>query len=165
MAVEFAGRLMSSEIGISGAPGFRAPDVSSESIAAFLSAFAVILFFLCGGHLAVIAAFARTFHFAPPGHPRIALGAVNQVVVATGHLIELGLRIASPFIALNFLVTTSFAVLGRSLPRMQVFVLSASVRSLAGIALLGGAGTLIARHLYLEFESVPYELLGLVAGR
>ena len=80
-------------------------------------------------------------------------------------MIELGVRIASPFIAMNFLVTLAFSALGRTLPRMQVYIISLPARSVIGLALLGGAGTLIARHLFAEFQGMPVRLLEFVAVR
>jgi flagellar biosynthetic protein FliR len=129
-----------------------------------LSAFAVVLFFLVGGHLAVIGAFTRSFDFAPAGHPAVCRAAAEQVVVGTARVIELGVRIASPFIGLNFIVTLAFASLGRTLPRVQVYLISMPARALLGIALLAGAGTLIARHLFGEFNLLPVRLLELVAA-
>lgn len=162
--VEFAGRLISSEVGLSAAPAFRGPDVSSAPLASMLSALAVILFFLSGGHLAVIGAFSRSFTYAAAGSPSLSNAAAEQVAVGTAHVIELGVRIASPFIALNFLVTLAFAALGRALPRVQVYVISMSARALMGIALLAGAGTLIAQHLFGEFQTMPVRILELVAS-
>ncbi len=164
-AVDFAGRLISSEVGLSAAPAFGGPDISSAPLASMLSAFAVLLFFLVGGHLAVIGAFSRTFAFAAPGHPAVSRVALEQIVTGTARVIELGLRIASPFIGLNFLVTLAFAALGRTLPRVQVYIISMSARALMGLALLAGAGTLVARHLFAEFQDMPVRLLELVALR
>jgi flagellar biosynthetic protein FliR len=163
--VDFAGRLMSSEVGLSAAPEFHGPDLSSAPLASMLAALAVVLFFLVGGHLAVIGAFARSFDFAAPGRPAISHGAIEQLVAGTAHVIELGVRIASPFIAMNFLITLAFSALGRTLPRMQVYIISLSARALIGIALVAGAGTLIARHLFAEFQGMPVRLLELVAVR
>ena len=164
-AVEIAGRIISSEIGLTATPGIGVPDPAHEPLAALFSSFAVIFFFMSGGHQMLLNAFARSFYLAAAGRSMIDGSAAEALIRATSHVIELGLRIAAPFIALNFLINLAFSVLGRAVPKMSVFVLSMSLRSMAGLALLSASGSLIARYLFIEFADMPIRMLQILPTR
>jgi flagellar biosynthetic protein FliR len=161
-AVEMAGRIMVNEIGLVAGPGFDTPTPEHEPLPAYLSMFAGMLFFLFGGHLGVLRAFARSFEFAPAGAPGLAGDAIELIVRMSASSIELGVRIAAPFIALNFLVTLAFSILGRAVPRMGVFVMSFPVRVALGLMMLAGSGALFARYIFGEFDALPWRMLQLL---
>lgn len=164
-AVEMGGRIVASEIGLSATPGLGAPDPATEPIAAMLTSLAVVLFFLFGAHQLVLSAFARSFTVSLAGGAAFDATTVDSVIRATSRVIELGLRIAAPFIAMNFLVNLAFSVLGRAVPKMGVFIVSYSARVFVGLGLLSVAGTLIARYLFVEFGDVALQMLQVLPRR
>jgi flagellar biosynthesis protein FliR len=159
---ELTGRLIAGEIGLMAAPGFDAPVPAQEPLPAFIGIFAGMLFFMLHGHEGVLAAFARSFELAPAGTGRLSGSAAETIVGSVSALLELALRMAAPFIALNFVITMGFAVLGRAVPKMNVFILSYALRSLLGFMLLAGAGALFARYLAEAFGKMPWTMLELV---
>jgi flagellar biosynthetic protein FliR len=162
-AVEMAGRIIVTEIGLTAGPGFDVPTPDHEPLPAFLSMFAGMLFFIFGGHLSVLRAFARSFDFAAAGAPGFSLDAAETIVRLTASSVDLGVRIAAPFLALNFLTNLAFSILGRAVPKMGVFVLSFPVRVVMGLMLFAGSAALFARYFYGEFDALPWRMLQLLA--
>lgn len=163
-AVEMAGRIIATETGLSASPGIGVPEPASEPLAAILSTFAIVLFFLFGGHLMMITALARSFSLVHAGNPMLHPAAGESLIRASAHVIEIGLRIAAPFIAMNFLVVLSFSALGRVVQKLNPFIMSFSLKIIAGFSLLASAGALIASYLYSEFNEMPVRMLQLLVG-
>jgi flagellar biosynthesis protein FliR len=161
-AVEMAGRIITTELGLSASPGMGVPEPAHEPLAALMTTFAIILFFMFGGHLTMLAALSRSFDFVAAGRPMLSPAAADMMIRSTSHVIELGMRISAPFIAMNFLVTLSFSALGRVVPKLNPFVISFPAKTIVGFTLLSSAGALIARYLYLEFDQTPLRMLQLL---
>ncbi len=163
--VEVAGRIINGEIGLGGIPGIDTPRPSQEPLAALLSMFTALLFFLSGTHLGCLAAFVKSFDYAAAGLPAFGPVSGESLIAATGHVIELGFRISAPFIAMNFLVNLAFSVLSRAVPKMNVFVMSMALRVVIGLSLLSSAGMLLARYLWQDFHLLPGRMLELLPLR
>ena len=158
-ATEMGGRVIATEVGLTATPGIEAPTASNEPFASLLHRFAVVLYFGVGAHLVAICAFARSFAFAPPGLAGLNNAAADQLIVITAKTFSVGVQLAAPFIAMNYLLTFAFGLLGRTVSKVNVFMLSMGARSLIGLLLLGGAGVLFARYLLAAFDRLPSDML------
>lgn len=160
--LDFAAQVIAVEIGLHPSPEFDSTaNVAGNPLGTGLFYLGVVIFF-SGAHYAVILAFARSFELVPPGLQAAGVDFVPMVVRHTARIFELGLLIAAPFMAVNFLVNLAFALLGRVVPRMNVFILSFSARIIAGLSLLALAAGLIGHYIMHEFGTVPETMLRFV---
>ena len=136
-AVELAGYLISYEIGLMASnsinPLLGSTDATLSSLFYY---FSLLIFFIFGIHHEVIKAFTLSFELLPIGTFFLQANPMVEYVSEVSNVFVLGVLMAAPFIALNFIVNISFAVLGKAVPKMNVFITSFSVRIISGLVLL-----------------------------
>jgi flagellar biosynthesis protein FliR len=72
------------------------------------------------------------------------------------------MQIAAPLIAINFVISFTFSILGKVAPSMNVFGESFAVRIVVGLTLLGITLTLAAQLLLESFSLVPESMLRII---
>ncbi len=157
--IEFAAQLLAVEIGLNPAPGMD-PTVSSAGspVGTGLFYLGVVIFF-SGAHYAVLFALARSFQLVPPGLQMAGSSFVEEVVRHSARIFQLGLLMAAPVLAVNFLINLTFSLLGRVVPKMNVFILSFSARIAAGLAMLAVSIGLIVHYITQQFANSPELML------
>ena len=147
-AVELAGHLISYEIGLMASNSVNPLLGKSDStITTLLYYFSLLLFFINGIHYDVIKAFVLSFEILPIGSFFLSANPTVEFLNEVTHVLVLGTLIAAPFIALNFLINISFAVLGKAVPKMNVFMTSFAIRILSGLVLLVSSILLITSYI------------------
>jgi flagellar biosynthetic protein FliR len=138
-ATQVAGRVLDIQI------GFGVASVLNPTIQGFSSllgtAFgmvAVAVFLSMNGHHVLIEALALSAHNVPPGAVAYALdwGAVFQ---QSGVMFTFGAALAAPVMLALLLTDVAMAVLARSMPLLNVFVLSFSVKIVLGLTALAAS--------------------------
>lgn len=158
-ALDIATQILSVEIGLNPAPEFN-PDAGIAGNPLGTGLFYLgLLIFVSGAHYAVFFSFARSFELVPPGLQVPDNAFVSTVVRHTSRLFMLGLLMCAPVMATNFLVNLTFSVLGRVVPRMNVFILSFSARIVAGMSMLALSIGLIAHYIVQELDGAPELML------
>jgi flagellar biosynthetic protein FliR len=121
---------------------------SDSTITTLLYYFALLLFFITGMHYEVLKAFILSFDILPIGSFFLSANPTFEFVNEVSNVFVLGTLIAAPFIAMNFLINISFAVLGKAVPKMNVFMTSFAIRILSGLVLLVSSILLITSYVF-----------------
>jgi flagellar biosynthetic protein FliR len=162
-ALETAGQIIANEMGLAVSAQIDPVSQSSSTpVGVALTLFGTLLFLLSGAHHAVFAAFARSFVLMPPGIASFNRGAGEVLVQSTGSIFLLAVQIAAPLMAMNFVVTLTFAVLSKAAPGVNAFAESFPIRIAAGLTMLALGFGLTAQLVLSGLRSAPELMLRLI---
>ena len=144
-AVETAGDLMSTTVGLSGASLLDPLNgASSTVLAQFAQMFAVTVLLSVGGHLVMLDALAESVWAIPLGTPVDAAAGLAALAGGGGTLFVLGLKFAAPVVAATMIGNVALAVLARVAPALNVFTVAFPLQIGLGLAAVLAALTATA---------------------
>ena len=69
------------------------------------------------------------------------------------------MQLAAPVMAVSFIVSLVFSVLGRAVPQMNVFHESFAIRTLGGLSVFGVTLQLMSEHIANYVRRLPEDML------
>jgi len=132
-AVQLAGRVLDVQLGY-GAASVLSPTTQTPAplLGTVLGMGAVALFLSLDGHHVLIRALALSVEHYPPGRLASDLD-IAEHLRFSGAMFTFGLALAAPVMLTLLLADIALAVMSRSMPQLNVFVLSFSVKIVLGL--------------------------------
>lgn len=164
--LDFAAHVITVEIGLQPGPEFDPSTSSSQgnplgTIIYFLG----LMLLLSGSEYDILLAFMRSFEIAPIGYLEANSYAADYLIAKTVDIFKIGILMGAPIIAVNFLVNLVFAVLGKVVPKLNVFILSFSVRIFLGTFVLTLTVGLIVHYAVNYIAETPEMMLRFILFR
>ena len=158
-AFSFAGRLLDLQIGFGVATLL---DFNSKAptplIGTALSMMAVMMFYLIDGHHMLLRGVAYSFEKFPlaAGWRELDIG---YLISFAGSIFSFGFILVAPIVLILFLIDVGLAIMSRTMPQMNIFVIAISIKVFVGIVLLalcvrymGGIALKIFNSIFYSFE-------------
>ena len=159
-ALEIAGGFIATEMGLALPQEFNqlisAPTMAPGLLLYWIALMTMLSLDL---HHWMIAGFQKSYALLPFGGAHLSEALLVDVVARSGKVFLLALQIAAPVMAVSFLVTLVFAVLGRAVPQMNVFSESFPVRTLVGLVTFGLTCSFMAQHIANYLRRLPEDML------
>lgn len=157
---EYAGHVIGQEIGLMRSDSLDPIHGSSSSTIGNLMGYsALLIFFIAGMHREMLMAFVRSFDIVPVGETFLRMRSLEPLIRDSSQLFVVGLQMAAPFVAVNFMVNLVFAVLGKAVPKMNVFMVSFSIRIAAGFVIFYSTVGLMVQFIYTRNGVIPDNML------
>lgn len=159
-AVDAVGNVVASETSLSLASMLN-PFGATQSQAPGMMLFylTAMIFLSLDMHHWMLLAFGETYKVLPVGAAHLNARLFSDVLARVSGLFVLMLQMSAPLIAISFVITLIFAVLGRAVPSMNVFSESFAVRTVAGLTVLGVTLNLMSQHIANYARRLPEDLL------
>jgi flagellar biosynthetic protein FliR len=139
-AVETAGDLMATTVGLSGATLLDPMSGGASPIfAQFAQLFAVTVLLALDGHLVMLDAVAESVRALPVGGAADLRAGLAALVALGSSLFLLGLRFAAPVIAAAMIGNTALAVLTRVAPAINVLTVAFPLQAALGLTAVTAA--------------------------
>lgn len=150
----FAGRLLDFQFGF-GIANLIDPVTHTQAplIGTGLNLLAVTLFFVAHGHHLLVRALLFSLEQFPPGRSILELN-FAAVVAQFGVIFTLGLALAAPALLAVLLLDVGFAMISRTMPQMNVFIIAIPFKIVLGLVVLAASMRYIGAAAGQAFESV-----------
>jgi flagellar biosynthetic protein FliR len=159
-ALEIAGSVVSSEMGLNLAAIFDPANQQSSQIAGTILVFlATVVLLTLNLHHWMLLAFMHTYEVLPMGSAHLSNTLFETIVAQTSHVFMVALQISAPIIAASFVVTLIFSMLSRAVPEMNVFSEMFGFRIVAGLIVFGFTLQLSAQYVVNYLNRLPNDLL------
>jgi flagellar biosynthetic protein FliR len=159
-ALEMGGTLMSTEMGLMLAADFNPfSEARTAAPATILNFLAITLFMSLNLHHSFLVGFQRTYTLLPIGGAGLSEMLFSDIVARSGGIFLIAVQISAPIIAVSFVISLVFSVLGRAVPQMNVFTESFAFRTLAGLIVFGLTLNLMAQHITNYLNRLPEDML------
>ena len=135
-AFQFGGRVIDLQMGF-GVAGLVDPSTNTQSplIGTSLNLMGVIAFFLLDGHHLVLQGLALSVEAIPPGST-LVLPDGQAVLAQFGVMFSLGFALVAPVIITLLLIDVAMAVGARTMPQVNMFIMSFPVKIFVGLTVL-----------------------------
>jgi flagellar biosynthetic protein FliR len=153
-AFQFGGRLVDLQMGF-GVAGLIDPSTNTQSplIGTVLNMMAVLTFFLLDGHHLVIKGLAISLEKIPPGVGIISIN-LDALVAQFSVIFVLGFAIVAPVIVTIFLMEIAMAVAARTMPQVNIFIMSFPLKIFVGLSVLAFSLNYMGSTLERIFTSI-----------
>jgi len=159
-ALEIAAAIMGVEIGLSMPAGINpAMDSSSTAPGMILFYLGALLWLTLDLHHWLLIGFQKSYEYLPIGSEHLSQLLVTDIITRTGQTFVIGVQLAAPLMAVSFIISLVFSVLGRAVPQMNVFSESFAVRPLVGLSVFGLCMELTSQHIINYLRRLPEDAL------
>lgn len=162
-AVEFAGTVVGFQMGLSMAYIFDPQSQEQVSLVGqFKRIFAALIFVAMDGHVIVVQTIVRSYELLPPGGASFSGPLTQEMIRLSSGVFTLGFQLGAPLITALFLANLTMALLARSVPQIQIFIVGFPLTLLLGFVMLMFGVPFFAQALHRMFEMYDDQLLNML---
>jgi flagellar biosynthetic protein FliR len=136
--VEFAGHMLGLQMGFAASTLFD-PFSSNEVsvIGRFQGLLAVTLFLGMNGHHVLLSSLAASYRILAPSARSLAASGGKELILATANIFAVAVRISIPVLSALLMVEVGLALLAKTVPQMNIFVVGFPLKIAVGLTVLG----------------------------
>ena len=135
--VSFAGYIIDFQMGLSMATVYDPQSNAQMPVTgSLLQTWLILLFFAVDGHLALMRILLTSAEIVPYGGIVVTEGLALRIIDIFLECVEMGLRLAIPMIAAEFLVEMGVGILNKVVPQISIFVINIQMKLIVGMGLL-----------------------------
>jgi flagellar biosynthesis protein FliR len=159
-ALEYAGFIISMQIGLSNASLFNPAFATQGTLpGALLSTVAVLLLFLSGMEQLLLGGLVGTYDVFKPG-VALQLGDMAETMARlTTQVALIGVQMAIPFVLIGLLTYVPLGLMNRLMPQLQVLTVAMPLQVGVGLLLFGLTITTMLLFWLQQFESTLHAMM------
>ncbi len=135
--VSFAGYIIDFQMGLSMATVYDPQSNAQMPVTgSLLQTWLMLLFFAADGHHALMKILVTSAEIVPYGGMVITQGLSLRIIEIFLECVSMGVRLAIPMIAAEFLVEIGVGILNKVVPQISIFVINIQMKLIVGLGLL-----------------------------